>query len=148
MMRFTLVYVVGLFLAGMCSTVWHGAGAGGGEDSAPKHIRLRPGQRAHVSGTGVSVEFVSVGEDSRCPQGVQCVWAGSVRINLRLRGPKSEISAPLNSNRQPRVVEFGGLFFSVAQVEPPKVEGRRIKPEEYLVTLSASRRPPAGADVE
>src|SRR5687768_17789148 len=38
---------------------------------------LKPGRTARVDGTAITVSFVGVPEDSRCPTDVQCVWAGN-----------------------------------------------------------------------
>ena len=48
-------------------------------------LMLRPGQSAQAK--GLTVEFVRVKEDSRCPQSVACVWAGQVVVELKVSGP-------------------------------------------------------------
>ena len=45
-------------------------------------VALRLGDRVTVSGTGWSVAFREVVEDSRCPVDVQCIWAGQVVVRL------------------------------------------------------------------
>ena len=45
---------------------------------------LRVGESRLVAGTSTSVGVTELVEDSRCPTGVQCVWAGRVRMALRL----------------------------------------------------------------
>jgi hypothetical protein len=47
---------------------------------------------------GVSLEFTSVAEDSRCPAGVQCVSEGNARIVLKTITPRGDGSVSLNTN--------------------------------------------------
>ncbi len=40
------------------------------------------GGRAVIAGTGWTIKFLEVVEDSRCPIDVQCIWAGQVVVRL------------------------------------------------------------------
>ena len=48
---------------------------------------LRVGQEALISGEGLRLRFDEVVEDSRCPLGALCVWAGQGVITLTIEGP-------------------------------------------------------------
>lgn len=50
--------------------------------SAPLALTLAPGASAAVVG-GVTLRLDEV-EDSRCPSGVQCIWAGELRARFSL----------------------------------------------------------------
>jgi hypothetical protein len=41
---------------------------------------LGEGQTATIESEGLSVSFVNVSEDSRCPSGVTCIWAGQAKV--------------------------------------------------------------------
>lgn len=45
---------------------------------------LTPGKIAVVD--GVQITFVRVGQDSRCPPDVQCIWAGDAEVKLSVAG--------------------------------------------------------------
>ncbi len=45
-------------------------------------VALRLGDRVRVAGTGWSIGFREVVEDSRCPANAQCIWAGQVVVRL------------------------------------------------------------------
>lgn len=45
-------------------------------------IHLRLGERIEVAGTGWTLRFAQVLEDSRCPTDAQCIWAGRVVVRL------------------------------------------------------------------
>lgn len=49
---------------------------------------------------GVSIKFVDVLEDSRCPEGVNCVWAGEVKISVEITNGKQS---------EKREITFGGI---------------------------------------
>lgn len=100
---------------------------------------IRPGQTVRLRDEGLRVTLLSVTEDSRCPEGVQCVWAGNVRLALRLAaagGRASRVS--LNTASQPTQINYRGRVLRILRVRPPKVEGRRIRPRDYRVTLEVS----------
>jgi hypothetical protein len=60
------------------------AGCAGGAPTAPvgQEFVIAAGQTAVVSGTGLSITFVRVPQDSRCPMGELCIWAGNAQVEL------------------------------------------------------------------
>src|SRR5687768_9047447 len=72
MLRFVLL---SLFAVAGCAT-----GAPGRETSVTREVRVN--QPARLS--GLEVTPISVTEDSRCPSGVQCTQAGTIRIAARI----------------------------------------------------------------
>ena len=74
--------------------------------------------------------------DSRCPQGVNCIWAGSVGVSLLLSAPGAEGQrVKLNTGTAPQVVSYKGHSFRIESVNPPRVEGKNIGREDYRITL-------------
>ncbi|HEY6814918.1 MAG TPA: hypothetical protein VI168_05205 [Croceibacterium sp.] len=70
-------------------------------------------QRVYVDGPWVTP--LTVIEDSRCPTGVQCVWAGRTRVTVRIDlGSRSEIREL--SSDEPLQVADGTL--SLVEVQP------------------------------
>lgn len=51
--------------------------------SPPYAITLAPGSKVVISEESLTVELVAV-KDSRCPSGVQCVWAGHATATVRV----------------------------------------------------------------
>lgn len=85
--------------------------------------RARIGETA-VAGP-VRVTPLAVLEDSRCPVGVQCVWAGRVRISARIdSGPAVEIT-------QGQPVAAGGGTVTLIEVYPQRRADVTLYPEEY-----------------
>lgn len=89
------------------------------------------GQRAYVDGpVVVPVEVV---EDSRCPVGVQCVWAGQIRVKMlwiRGNGEKMPFEATLGQ-RTP--IADGSILLE--SVRPEKRAGASIRKEDYRFSL-------------
>lgn len=54
-------------------------------------FRLAAGEVMHVTGTGLTVRFVRLVSDSRCPANVTCIWEGDaeIEVELDLRGERS-----------------------------------------------------------
>lgn len=89
-------------------------------------VRAGIGQTISVDGPHVSP--LAVLEDSRCPKAVQCVWAGRVRISVRIDlGARSE-TRELELNRPVHVAD-GAL--ELVEVLPDKMTDRMILPEDY-----------------
>lgn len=57
---------------------------------------------------GPRVTPLAVIEDSRCPKGVQCVWAGRLRLSVRIDLGKSKETRELTLG-QPQHVADGSL---------------------------------------
>jgi len=49
-----------------------------------EEFHLSTGRRAFIAGESLEVKFKEVIEDSRCPKGVTCVWAGRVTCTVEL----------------------------------------------------------------
>jgi hypothetical protein len=49
-----------------------------------QEFKLKVGESAKALREGLKVEFDSVAEDSRCPRGVTCIWAGNAKILLKV----------------------------------------------------------------
>lgn len=99
--------------------------------SLGQEVTLAPGEQADPH--GLSVEFVKVVEDSRCPSDVTCVWAGEVKVQLSTRVRASEtVQLEITAGQDATV---GGFRLAVMHVQPERVSTRAIAPEEYRVTL-------------
>lgn len=88
--------------------------------------------RAHLGETvavgGPRVTPLKLLEDSRCPAGVQCVWAGQVRISVRIDLGSGSETRDLTSGKPERVAD-GTL--ELVEVTPAKKAGLPIYPEDY-----------------
>lgn len=105
--------------------------------SLDQDFQLAPRERAVFAQQKLTVEFLRVIEDSRCPIDVTCVWAGEVKVLLSTRIDAAEaVQHEIKAGEHATLGEFR-LF--VVQVQPERMSTREISPEEYRVTLRVSR---------
>ena len=103
-----------------------------------EEFTLAPGQTARLAGEDVTVRFVGVTADSRCPVDVQCVWEGdaTVAVVTTVDGVSTDVELHFPSMRMgPTAVNVGGHRLDLTNVEPDPVSDRRIPPDEYRATF-------------
>lgn len=102
---------------------------------------LSPGQSATVNGGALTISFTGVPEDSRCPVGVQCIWAGNGKVSLVLTDSSGErSSASLNTTLEPRAIRIGGYEIRLTGLTPDPKQGEPIPPPSYVATLRVVRQ--------
>ena len=100
-------------------------------------------QEVEIQGTGLTIRFVGVGEDSRCAIDVQCVWAGNAIVRLVLSSPglaSSEVA--LNTTLEPRAANYASHSIRLAGLKPVPRSGTTIQAASYVATLEV--RPSSG----
>ncbi|MCC6828726.1 MAG: hypothetical protein IT550_10920 [Novosphingobium sp.] len=96
------------------------------EHSHASLVHAGIGQEVTVDGPRVVP--LAVIEDSRCPESVQCVWSGQVRISIRIiTGRGAETRDVTLGERIP--VADGTLL--LADVEPARTSEAAIPPGDY-----------------
>lgn len=115
-------------------------------------FELRPGDDAQAGKLGLFVRLDSVVQDSRCPKGVQCVWAGNAAAKLSVLAIGSLVVASvpdirdaprtavtLNTNVEPKSVELASAYrLTLIDVKPAARQGG-IPASEYRAVLLAER---------
>jgi hypothetical protein len=90
-----------------------------------------------VTAYGVTVRPLEVTEDSRCPAGVTCTWAGTVRVRTQISGSPGTYEQVLTlgetlTTESSRIILTG--------VEPLPVEGQQISQDAYRFSVRIERR--------
>lgn len=97
-------------------------------------VTLKIGQKGKVN--DVFITFNGVTSDSRCPTGVQCIWAGEVKVEIRLQqGDKTETQT-LSTNGP--TLSFEGSTISITDVSPVKSQ-EAVTPDMYVVTFQVTK---------
>ena len=67
-----------------------------------------------------TVTFVEVVEDSRCPEGVECVWAGRAQIRVEVDGEPFVLTVPHGQmgDEESQMIEWGEIQVVVTGLEP------------------------------
>lgn len=109
---------------------------------APHRLILRAGETAVYTPAGAVVELISL-SDSRCPQGVQCVWSGEISALLRVTRPgfpPAEVSTGWLGGAHPPA-EQAGLLFRFSNIVPaPGPAGQAFNPAQHIVFIDVSAR--------
>jgi hypothetical protein len=95
-----------------------------------------PQQQLSLGETGhfgpVDLTPISVDEDSRCPVGTQCIWAGRTRVKVLVE-PAGANHAVFATLGQPLGVD--GATLLVEQVTPQRRWTGQIPPSHYSFTI-------------
>ena len=109
--------------------------------SLGQEFTVRIGKKVSLRDTKLSIRFVSVIEDSRCPQGVQCVWQGNAKASFELSGIERKPSTVrLNTGIEPKELEYSGYTVKLVKITPEPKSSERLAPRRYQATLVVSRR--------
>ncbi|MGI0007036.1 MAG: hypothetical protein ACREAR_03445 [Nitrosotalea sp.] len=91
----------------------------------------------------ISVKFLNVTGDSRCPSGVTCIWQGKSTIIVNvIKNNKNLGNSSLTSglgNNNATITIPGGYLLQVIQVEPYPASGMSIPISDYAVTFAISK---------
>jgi hypothetical protein len=86
-----------------------------------------------ITFAGVNGTLKEVVEDSRCPIGVQCIWAGTVRVKVHFSYGSLAQDVTLTLG-QPFTMY--GYTITLTDVKPEKKAGVTISPADYIFTFS------------
>lgn len=102
---------------------------------------IRVGSDVWIENEGLKVNFSHVAEDSRCPEGVACIWAGNGKIVLRL-SKRGRIPGKINLNTmlEPKQASYRGYDIKLVKLEPYPKKDLRMKKNAYVATLVVSRK--------
>ncbi len=105
-----------------------------------QEFKLKVGECAKAVNEGLNVEFHSIAEDSRCPKGVTCIWAGNAKVLLKVKkdaGKPADVE--LNTNINPKTSRYLEYELRLKELKPYPESGATIKPSDYEVTLTVHK---------
>lgn len=85
----------------------------------------------------IEVKLVEIVEDSRCPEGVSCMWAGEaiVLIDIFKDGEKVERKKVTFNSEDPMIFSSEKLTIKGLNVMPYPKDGEKINPKDYYLQL-------------
>jgi hypothetical protein len=104
-------------------------------------FELSPSQTAVLDGGALAITFVKVSEDSRCPEGVQCVWQGDVATALLLgatAGEKTPVT--LHTTLTPHSATSGSYSVALTGIKPVRKKDSAIPQADYIATFRVTRQ--------
>jgi len=104
-----------------------------------QQISVRVNKQKKVSRSKLMIRFVSV-EDSRCPQDVECIWAGNAKVMIKVTNRKGASKTfELNTSLEPKAVTFDGYEIKLRDVTPYPRSNIRIDKNGYVATFSVRK---------
>ena len=85
----------------------------------------------------LTVRFVELGEDSRCPTDTNCVWAGNAKIKIRVTGNGKSQDLTLDTNGPNQAAVAMGYSIKLIGLTPSPKSNVRINRNGYVATLEA-----------
>lgn len=105
-----------------------------------QEFTLKVGQEVSIKEAGLKITFASVAEDSRCPKGVDCIWAGNGKIVVKIsKGGSKPTELQLNTGIEPKQLRFDEYDIKFIQLNPYPEHKSPIKPGSYAATLVISK---------
>ena len=106
-----------------------------------QEFEMKIDQEALLEGEGLTVRFDSVLEDSRCPEGVDCIWSGNAKIRLK---PSKQKQTPatieLNTDAGAKSSPYLNYEIKLVGLKPRPKADAKVQPDEYKVTLIVTKK--------
>lgn len=106
------------------------------EPKLNEEIQIKFGESVTLEKGRLTIKFKSLAEDSRCPQGVVCVWEGNAEVILEVL--KKEIA--LNTALDPNEKVVGDYNIQLQDVIPYPKAGEKLKSKDYSIKILVSRK--------
>jgi hypothetical protein len=103
-------------------------------------FELAIGPTARIRGMDMRIRFASVEEDSRCPEGAQCIVAGKARILLDVSGGGGSAMVELGTDPRSTDAVYGGRTIRLLELTPHPSTKRRTETSDYRARLIVGSR--------
>lgn len=103
-----------------------------------KELQLPIHRVAVIAGEDLSLTFEEVLEDSRCPEGADCVWAGKaiIRLTAEKDGEGRSVQLELPGGApDPNGTRTGAYLLRFIHLAPYPQADQKIPPTDYVATL-------------
>lgn len=109
------------------------------EAQSRERQKVQINKQKKFSRSNLTIKFVSLIEDSRCPEGTNCVWAGNAKIKIEVgKGGKKE-TFEVNTNLGQKGATYHGYAIEFISLTPAPKENIRINRNGYVATFAVSR---------
>ena len=98
-------------------------------------VTLRTGEK--IQYPQLSLQLVRVFDESRCPEGVTCIWAGTLKADVR---SASRLGTSTQTVELGSTVSTESETITFLSATPYPKEGKSIAEGEYVLTFAVARR--------
>lgn len=113
------------------------------DDQKNNLIYLNEGENKFLKEYQMNITFKGVSEDSRCPEGVNCIWAGVALAQVEVMGTSTRpvllnlASMDFPNRNYHQSADFNGYIITLQEVTPyPKSEGATALNGKYKIGVS------------
>ncbi len=104
-------------------------------------ITVQINQQKTVVKNKLTIKFVSLVEDSRCPKGANCIQAGTAKIQIEASGGRGAAKMfELNTGIKSSWVFYGGYEIKLTDVNPAPANNIRINRNGYTAVFAVSKQ--------
>ncbi|MGB7202120.1 MAG: hypothetical protein WBD16_07615 [Pyrinomonadaceae bacterium] len=100
---------------------------------------LKVGKQKTAKKSRLKIKFLSVTEDSRCPVGVDCIWAGNAKVKVQITGTHRSQIFEFNTNLGPKGDIFDGWAITIGNLTPYPHADKPLNPKSYKVKFAIER---------
>lgn len=100
---------------------------------------LSVGKQKTAKKSKLKIRFLEVVEDSRCPVGVNCIWAGNAKVKVQVIGARSTKVFEFNTNLGPKGDTFEGWSIVIDSLTPTPHADKTIDPKSYKAKINIER---------
>ncbi len=97
------------------------------------------GKLYNSSEYNISIVLDSVLQDSRCPTGVECIWAGNAAVRFIFTEGNNSAKFILNTTLSPKDTTIAGFKIELISLKPYPVYLHEIKQQDYIAEIKISR---------
>ena len=110
------------------------------EAQTVREVKVLIGSTKAIVPKKLSLKFLSLVEDSRCPTDTNCIWAGNAKIKIQLSKPGKPAKVfELNTNPGNTTI-FEGYKFKLKALTPQPATNIRINRNGYMATIVVSKQ--------
>lgn len=103
-----------------------------------EEFEIKMSNKAKLNGGNLVIQFVDVTEDSRCPEGVNCIQAGKVTAKL-MANDKSLTLTKKGKKRGGITGNVGDYSIEMMEVNPYPKNNVKVDKEDYSINLKVSK---------
>ncbi len=107
-----------------------------------EEFSLKVGQSVSITGENLSIKFIEVVTDSRCPTGATCIWQGeaSCLLETDLSGTVKQITITQPGlTKEPSQSQFSNYTMSY-DIQPYPALNKKIDKSEYVLDLRVDKQ--------
>jgi len=102
---------------------------------------LQVNQSAEIKSEDITVTFLNVTSDSRCPSDVTCIWQGQAGIELGVQKGEevSTVNLSIGGDSSPEESIFDSYLIQLVDLSPYPISTKNIQPEDYTAAIKITK---------